>query len=191
MSPTHGQLQNILDQVMNLPPDDRRQLLNQLLQRERLSHTHYEKRRIHVEDDEAPELPDQVDGYWVSGMADAPTERPQWPPNGAILLPMGSTPSEEFVALQLVWVRGAWCPMSEAAVHTYTNTADLNAGLNCWFQPVPAKDGAELEVYRVQLDGFLTHEEVAMTYGLLAGARARDDKRTVQLRFRRCQPPGR
>lgn len=124
----------------------------------------------------------QVDGYWYRATEDIPDAQPDYLPTGAVL-PESLRLGDDEICLDLVQLDDGWFPLSESGMYTYSHSSNLKYGRECYFRP--RSDGS---VFRVTLAGEVDRSEVARRFGVVAGDRARSDRKTILLRLTRVHP---
>jgi hypothetical protein len=132
----------------------------------------------------SPEIPGQIIGVWVG--PNDPMPGPDSASTGAILPRIGvQLDANEILALHLVKVEDVWLPLSDAAIRTYSHSSGL-AGTEYWrFFTKPVSRLGVLTFAATYDQSRISVEEVEHFYGRDAAARARIDRKTLQLRLSR------
>lgn len=168
-----SQVGTILDEARKLTPLEQRSLAEQLLARLEGG----------VPQAATVKLGGQVEGYWLAPHESVREAAPRYRPTGALLPPPGQDLSDDVLCLDLVFLEGAWYPLSEAGVYTYAHSSALRGGERYRF--VRAHVPWASEVYEVDLAEALEADLIASRYGLAAANQARHDFPAVQLQLHR------
>ena len=127
----------------------------------------------------------QCVGYWFVTAQEVPRTRPAFDPTGGLLL--RSPQAGRSAALLLIELDGVWWPLSEAALQIYAHGRALVEERSYVF----VESATEQERWpgaRYLITGpikLVSQAVVGQEYGMVAGRRARHDKRTVQVNAER------